>query len=243
MISTKKGYVPVLSVQQQSTHRGGGRGLPKDLYGNVAGIEVENTLDSEVVGNEAYDNAAGILVFVLPQLEIKEGKRCKVHKNIVRDNNRKNFAEIGTVVASVPTGTGILLLGADDTENHDNTISGNSSTAMLLVSYQTLAMLIMGMLDPETDPFTESTYIHDNTISNNGDSPKSALGLLGVSPLEDVVWDGIENSAGSGKLCLGSSPPSFRNFGGVDGIGNTDLHSTDSSAHQCEGTVQATVSW
>lgn len=213
------------------------------VRGNVAGIEVENTLDAEVVGNEAYDNSAGILVFVLPNLEVKEGKRCKVHGNNVYENNRKNFAEMGTVVRSVPAGTGMLLLAADETEVHDNVITDNISTAVLLVSYETLAQLSGVMLDPETDPYLESTYIHDNEMSGNGGEPKNALGLLAIVPLEDVLWDGLEATTGSADLCLGSSPPSFRNFAGVDGIADSNLHSTDTTPHQCEGTTQSAVSW
>jgi parallel beta-helix repeat protein len=44
------------------------------VYGNVAGIEIENSTGADVYGNEAYDNTAGILVFVLPNLEKKTAR-------------------------------------------------------------------------------------------------------------------------------------------------------------------------
>lgn len=214
-----------------------------DVHGNVAGIEIENTLDSEVVGNKAYDNASGVLVFVLPSLENKEGKRCKVHNNEIYDNNRDNFAAMGTVVASVPAGTGVLLLAADDTELHDNKVHNNKSAGFLLVSYQTLGVLIGGKTDPETDPHLQNTYIHDNDVKDNGAEPQGALELLKVAPLEDVVWDGIEDAMAPANLCLGDKPVSFRNFGGIEGIGNVDLHSTDASPHVCQGTEQPSISF
>jgi parallel beta-helix repeat protein len=213
------------------------------VWGNVAGIEIENTLDAEVVGNEAYDNTAGILVFVLPNLEVKEGMRCKVHDNDVHDNNRDNFAEPGTVVASVPAGTGILLLAADDTEIHDNVIADNVSTGILMASFSTFQLLSGSSPDPETDAFLEKTYIHDNAFSGNGTGPRDALELLGLPTLEDVVWDGEENpdNASGAELCLGPNPPSFRDFAGVPGIGDMSLHSTDTTPYECVGITQQSV--
>jgi parallel beta-helix repeat protein len=71
---------------------------------NVAGIEIENCIDADVYGNEAFDNTAGILVFALPNLDEKVSTRTNVHDNTIHDNNRDNFAEPGTVVATVPPG-------------------------------------------------------------------------------------------------------------------------------------------
>jgi parallel beta-helix repeat protein len=214
------------------------------VHGNVAGIEIENSSNAEVVGNEAFDNTAGVLVFVLPNLERKEGDTCKVHDNDIYDNNRSNFGEEGTVVASVPAGTGVLVLGSDAQEIHDNRISGNNSTALLLVSHATLGLLIPGFTpDPETDGDPEGTYFHDNELMDNGTQPSGAVILLGAgSPIPDVVWDGIEKMPGSAELCLGSSPASFLNFGGVDGVGDPTLHSNDTTPHECVGEEQPTVS-
>ena len=37
-------------------------------YGNVIGIELENTVNGEIYNNHAYDNTVGIFVDLLPQL-------------------------------------------------------------------------------------------------------------------------------------------------------------------------------
>ena len=215
------------------------------VHGNVAGIEIENTVDADVYGNEAYDNTAGVLAFVLPNLEQKEGTRAKIHNNNTHDNNRANFGEPGSIVGAVPAGIGVLLLAADDTEVHDNTITGNESTGILAVSFQTLAALLSDVkLDPETDPYMEKLFVHGNTMSGNGASPKSALALLNVTPLEDVVWDGVENPDGAGGgICLGDKPPAFRNFGGFPGIGDPSLHSTDTTEHECTPSSLPSLSW
>lgn len=43
-------------------------------FGNVAGIEIENSDNAEVFGNTARDNSGGILVFNLPGLPKAEGR-------------------------------------------------------------------------------------------------------------------------------------------------------------------------
>lgn len=40
-------------------------------FANVSGFEIENCTNVKAVWNEAYDNAAGMLVFLLPQLTVK----------------------------------------------------------------------------------------------------------------------------------------------------------------------------
>lgn len=208
------------------------------VHGNVAGIEFENTIDGEAYGNEVYDNTAGILVFVLPKLEQKVGLRTNVHDNVVYDNNRSNFGEEGTIVASVPPGLGMLVLAADETEIHDNEITGHDSTGVLLVSYPLLSILLPGgaASDPETNPYIDQMYVYDNTFEGNGGKPRGALGLLGPDTLEDIVWDGDEDPEGDGaRLCLGASnTSSFREFGGVDGVGDTEKHSTDATPYECD---------
>src|SRR5690606_29552928 len=93
------------------------------VHGNVAGIEIENTKDAEVVGNRVTDNTGGILVFNLPELQVKDGRRALVHENEVFANNRANFAIPGNIVASVPSGTGVVVLAADEIEITDNDIT------------------------------------------------------------------------------------------------------------------------
>ncbi|MEN0005069.1 MAG: parallel beta-helix domain-containing protein [Bacteroidota bacterium] len=79
---------------------------------NVAGIEIENCINSEVYDNEARNNTGGILVFDLPDLPQVNGHTCKVFRNKIVENNHKNFAPAGNIVGFVPPGTGIILLSA-----------------------------------------------------------------------------------------------------------------------------------
>jgi parallel beta-helix repeat protein len=206
------------------------------VHGNVAGIEIENTTDAEVFGNESFDNAAGVLVFALPNLEKKDGLRANVHDNNVHDNNRANFAEKGSIVSNVPVGTGVLILAADQTEVHDNNIHDNASTGILLADLATLCIISScGTPDPATDPDPEMTYIYNNTFSGNGTMPSSPLSLIPKVPLEDLLWDGIEKTKGSAKLCLSTTNiPSFRDVNGISNIGDLTKQTTDTTPFLCD---------
>jgi len=71
-------------------------------YGNVIGIELENTVNGEIYNNHAHDNTVGIFVDLLPQLPSKVSLFTKVHDNVVENNNGENFAKPGTSPALIP---------------------------------------------------------------------------------------------------------------------------------------------
>jgi parallel beta-helix repeat protein len=161
---------------------------------NVAGIEIENCTRADVYENRAIDNAGGILVFTMPDLPKKDGRHCRVYKNVVQSNNHANFAPKGNIVASVPPGTGMMIMASDQVEVFDNTIEDNQTAGLSIVSY-----LLTGKptTDQQFDPFCESIHVHDNRFKGNGGKPSGALGLL-VSkvvgtPLPDILYDGIAN--------------------------------------------------
>jgi len=213
------------------------------VHGNVTGIEIENSDGALVTGNRAYDNTAGILVFVLPNLEKKDGSRTIVEDNELEDNNRDNFGEMGTTVSFVPPGLGVLVLANDQTEFRKNKFTGNKTSGLLAVSYatfQTICVLNGGKdcesTDPMTDPELSKLYIHDNTFTNNGQNPDPGVAALLGNKLEAVLWDGRKppSQVDQDQLCLGDKPPSVRQFGDQDGIWyDTEKHLTDGSKYNC----------
>ena len=94
---------------------------------NVAGIEIENSTQADVYENLATDNSGGILVFTMPDLPTKDGRLCRVFNNKVLANNHDNFAPKGNIVATVPPGTGIMIMANDQVEVFDNTIEKNQT--------------------------------------------------------------------------------------------------------------------
>jgi parallel beta-helix repeat protein len=170
---------------------------------NVAGIEIENSTRADVFENLATDNSGGILVFTMPDLPKKDGRHCRVFQNRVLANNHENFAPKGNTVASVPPGTGIMIMANDQVEVFDNTIEHNQTGGLSVVSY-----LIMDkpIADTKYDPYCEAIHIHDNHFASNGEKPAGALGELLTkalgTPLPDILYDGVVDpkKAVGGKL-------------------------------------------
>ncbi|MFT3770589.1 MAG: parallel beta-helix domain-containing protein [Minicystis sp.] len=214
-------------------------------HDSVLGIELENTTNGEVYDNDVYNNSGGLAVFLLANLTKKTAEKNLLHDNKVHDNNHANFGDSTTFVASVPKGTGIIVVGSDDTEIRNNTIENNQSAAIMVVSYLLMEVLVPGaMANPETDPYPDRTYIHDNTFTGNGLMPASPISIIGATPLENVLWDGIVRSMmpttdADAKFCLGTKAPfaSFRMFAGdhlMDPDMGKALQSTDTTPYQCE---------
>ena len=206
-----------------------------EAWGNVAGIELENSTDAEVRGCHAHDNTGGILVFNLPNLPIQGGKRAKVHDNIIERNNLDNFAAPGTIVARVPTGTGIMLLAADENEFHNNMIKDNNSIGVIIFSYN--PPIFDDPNDPAFDKYPQSNWIHDNTFENNGTMPsEDVLIFIPLSPVPDVVWDGcadakLDNTSGALTNCLSNNgAATFHSMG----CGQSGGQSGDISKVTCE---------
>ena len=103
-------------------------------YWNVAGIESENSRWVEIYGNEAFENTGGILVFDLPGLTMY-GHTTRVYRNTIHDNNLKNFATKGNVVASIPPGTGLMILATHNLEITENKVINNKTVGAGIISY------------------------------------------------------------------------------------------------------------
>jgi parallel beta-helix repeat protein len=189
-----------------------------EAYGNVAGVEFENTTDATLRRTHAHDNTAGVLIFNLPGLPVKDGKRALAYDNVVENNNIVNFAEEGTVVAQVPPGIGFMILAADNNEIRDNEIRGNISTGVVLVHYS--ADLFAPYDDPAFDIFAQGNYIHDNVFTNNGTMPADLiLGVTaGKTPGADMLLDGcvdpaLPNADGALSNCFpNNGAATFLNF-------------------------------
>ena len=62
-----------------------------EVHGNVTGIEIENSVNALVEGNDAHDNTGGILVFLLPNNPSKVGSDTRVLRNRVVANNHREL--------------------------------------------------------------------------------------------------------------------------------------------------------
>jgi parallel beta-helix repeat protein len=170
--------------------------VDNEAYGNVAGYELENTIEAEAYNNHAHDNTAGFLIFNLPDLPVQNNGvgRSLVHDNIFENNNQPNFAEPGTMVANVPHGCGMVLLATDQNEILNNQIRGNDTTGVLILSFT--ETFVGTSSDPNYDEYPEGNYIHDNTFASNGLLPAGTIGAIVVAdPVPDILNDGCVDPA------------------------------------------------
>ncbi|QGZ94549.1 parallel beta-helix domain-containing protein [Terricaulis silvestris] len=153
---------------------------------NVAGIEIENSYNADVFGNTARFNTGGVLVFDLPDLPQMGGHSVRVFENTISGNNTANFAPAGNIVASVPAGTGVLIMANRDVHVFDNEIGENGTANVIVTSYRA------EFQDARYNPLPRNIMIRDNRFGNAGFSPTgdiAALAQAGV-PMPDVLWDG-----------------------------------------------------
>jgi len=179
---------------------------------NVAGIEIENTVNADVYENVATNNTGGILVFNMPQLQ-QAGAATRVYNNQVFANNTGNFGHPGTPVASVPAGTGVIVNSNDHVEIFDNEISDNK-TGNIIISSLFSTGYASESASETFDPYPEGIYIYGNTFSGGGDNPDTPelqlarMALFGPDGrLPDIIWDGFYDEA---KMVDGVMPDELR---------------------------------
>jgi parallel beta-helix repeat protein len=165
-----------------------------DVHGNVTGIEIENSVDALVENNHVWDNAGGVLVFLLPNNPSKVSLNCVVRGNTIEANNHENFADPNAVVAGVPSGTGVMILAADRVEVTENVIRGNDTVGVAVLGLDVMFGADRGRAY-DVDPIPDGNWIHDNEFADNGGDPDPKAieaGLEGV----DLAWDlqGYTNS-------------------------------------------------
>jgi len=161
---------------------------------NVAGIEIENSFNADVHDNVATRNAGGILVFDLPGLPQQGGHSIRVFRNSIERNDTRNFAPPGNIVASVPTGTGVIIMANRNVHLFDNVIGENGTANVLVTAYG------LEIADASYNALPRDVMIRNNLFGRSGYAPAGDLAVLkqaGV-PLPDVLWDGVTTYIAAG---------------------------------------------
>jgi parallel beta-helix repeat protein len=205
---------------------------------NVAGIEIENTVNADVYDNVARNNTGGILVFNMPDLP-QLGHSTRVYDNEISDNNTANFGAPGSAVAGVPAGTGIIINSNDKVEIFNNRIGGSKTANVLISSAFSAAYSAERETAPGFDPYPETIYIYGNTFGAGGMAPdrealetlrRSVFGADGSLP--DIVWDGVadpDKAAPETAICI-EGEVTFMNADAGNDYRNP---STDLTPHDC----------
>lgn len=169
-----------------------------EVFDSVAGIEIENSRHAVVEHNHVHDNAGGLLAFVTPGLPIKTTFDVIFRNNFVVNNNHKNFGAPGSTVSGIPSGTGLLIMAADDVVVEGNLIAGNKVSGIIITDHAHANNITV---DPESDPNSDRVKILDNVMLNNGyDTITEAKAL--------ALADGIVNVKNLDIVRAGPSPGS-----------------------------------
>lgn len=174
---------------------------------NVAGIEIENSMNADVFDNVVTRNTGGILVFDLPNLPVMGGHSHRVFRNQVVDNDTPNFAPKGNIVAGVPVGAGIMVMANRDVHVFENRIDGNQTAAVMLVSYT------QKFDDKTYNPLPRDIVVRDNQLGRNAWDPQFSGGqvikaMLG-GKVPPIMWDGVTTHAqspGVAKVRISDGP-------------------------------------
>jgi len=208
---------------------------------NVAGIEIENSQYADVYENTAIGNTGGIMVFNIPDLPVKDGQYARVFRNHIEANNHENFGSSASMVSKVPPGTGLMIMATKHIEVFGNTIKGNHTGNVMLVSFYATDEPIH---DAAYDPYESSISVHDNQMSGGGAEPATlkvkALALAIGKPLPDILYDGIvdpkmKDAAGrvadEDRICIqNNGSATFVNF---DAAGNYRHMDRSLGPHSC----------
>jgi parallel beta-helix repeat protein len=234
-------------------------------FGNVAGIEIENSDNAEVFGNTARNNSGGILVFNLPGLPKADGKGTKIYDNNIIDNNHKNFAvpigedPNGNTVTMIPPGSGIVLLAAKEVEIFNNRILRNKTYGVAIASYQVTGFPAEA---PNWSPFTSNVFVHNNQYERKTFSFPDftrELGQLvsvhnahGFAKTQDIIYDGIWDTSISKtidsnpmRICIDEKEMEnlrFTRFYLMEGEGKIDSFKEYQPFQNCKVDVQTNVS-
>lgn len=79
-------------------------------YGNVVGIDIENSSSVIVRENHSYGNSVGIAVTGRPYLVVKNPAYIRITGNVIENNNRENFGPIGAFTTALGHGANVIVV-------------------------------------------------------------------------------------------------------------------------------------
>lgn len=177
---------------------------------NVNGFEISNSSNITLAHNVARGNTVGLASLFLPDIfdERPDATGYVVRDNLFLANNRPNTARPGSILSTVPSGTGILHIGADNSRFERNRIQGNDFTGLSISDY---CAVLSGTpfdcsLDPEVQPGfiadsqASGNVVLDNIITGNGKNPNPDHPFAPFASDISLLVDGDHGNCFSGNL-------------------------------------------
>ena len=149
----------------------------------TVGIDVENSSNVIVQDNWASDNSLGMTTEVLPGLTETATTGIQIIRNVLSSNNRPNpVTDPMDFLSALPSGSGLLIAGADNVLVKSNVVNLNNSVGIAVIQIPPA----LAALDPRIDPFPDNDSIQDNVVLLNGHNPDPKLAPF---PGSDLIWD------------------------------------------------------
>jgi parallel beta-helix repeat protein len=157
--------------------------------GNVSGFEIENCHDVRLDHNVSTGNTGGILSFTLPFLDVKQNAMNRIDHNWVQANNKENTCLDPTdAVCGVPTGTGILVLAADQNRVDHNLVLNNDSYGIAVANFCVAQQLTPDQCSAlDIEPNSDDAHVDHNAVFGNGAHPSPLIQSVFAV---DLAWDG-----------------------------------------------------
>ncbi|EAY27398.1 parallel beta-helix domain-containing protein [Microscilla marina] len=195
---------------------------------NVAGINLENSIRVDVYQNLAYNNTCGILVMDVPTVAIPNGGQVRVFKNNIYRNNYRNFAPKGTMVAGVPSGSGIVVVATSQVEIFANKIANNKTLGTGVFHYDLIGI---ETTYEKYNPYPGEVAIYNNVYRRSRLSPAFHRKLKDIpfkpNRIPHIVYDGVIDPVKKGQqaLCIRDNEvqdkaPLFANIDAIQGFKN-----------------------
>ena len=173
------------------------------LEQSLSGITISDTAGADIQGNIVTGNSAGILIVSSPG-PTHGVSSARIFGNKLYKNNLPSFAAAGSALASVPTGTGVVVNSAGQVEIFDNDIADNQTANIMISAYLFAAR-------GNNDGYSRSIFIYGNRFAGGGYAPVPAhlkalraarFGSTGRLP--DIVWDGYhgDGSSAQQRICI-----------------------------------------
>jgi parallel beta-helix repeat protein len=151
---------------------------------STVGIDVELSTQIAVRHNDVRHNTIGLTAQVLPGLTASSSSDIEVIDNDFIENNQPNpVTDPDEILAQLPHGIGILVIGADRVVARNNRVLDNDSAGVAIIQLPPS----LAALDPRIDPFPDNNHIADNIAFRNGRAPDPKLAPF---PGADLLWDG-----------------------------------------------------
>lgn len=183
------------------------RVIENELHSSPTGLEVTISKDVFMERNDVHDNTIGVGLYHpaaagLPPLQpIENNGFWYLIDNDIYDNNLENPGPPGSLVAELPPGGGVLLLGVDNVEVRGNRIWNNRFFGIAMIDY-CLAVDGTGFgcnVNPPDvrDTRPEHNKFIDNIVQGNGFDPPAGP-FAGLAA--DLLILGGRNNCASGNV-------------------------------------------